>query len=109
MNALFEITPEGPSVSQGIKTKTLDWKVPTGKGAFPESIKLNISVSMGTYSDQQISSFLKISDIVLIVYAVDRPSSLNSVQHYLDLVEESCRKNVTKALVGNKCDLAHKE
>ena len=45
--------------------------------------------------------------VVVIVYAIDMPSSFKSISNYYETVERVCNSNAIKVLVGNKCDLDH--
>ena len=45
--------------------------------------------------------------IVVIVYAIDMPTSFNSLSNYYETVERVCPPGTIKVLVGNKCDLDH--
>lgn len=42
---------------------------------------------------------------VIIVFAVDSPSSFQSIETHLYNIDSYCSKDVIKILVGNKCDL----
>ena len=50
-------------------------------------------------------NFFAGAHLVIIVYAVDSPNSFKSVEAHLNNVENYCKKDVIKIMVGNKCDL----
>ena len=42
---------------------------------------------------------------VIIVYALDSPSSFKSIENHLNNIDNYCKPDVIKILVGNKSDL----
>ena len=45
------------------------------------------------------------SHVVIIVYAINAPSTYKSVSNYIETVENICGANTIKVIVGHKCDL----
>ena len=50
-------------------------------------------------------NFLHGSAAVIIVYAIDLPSTFKSVSNHFETVETVCDPSTIKVFVGNKCDL----
>ena len=50
-------------------------------------------------------NFLHGADAVLIVYAIDMPTTFKSVSNYFESVERTCPASTIKVFVANKCDL----
>ena len=50
-------------------------------------------------------NFLHGAHAVIIVYAIDLPTTFKSVSNWYESVERVCPANTIKVFVGNKCDL----
>ena len=45
------------------------------------------------------------ASVFIIVYAIDEYSTFESVSNYIDKINEKCKSDPIKILVGHKCDL----
>ena len=73
-------------------------------------IKLRIWDTAGLERNHSIaSSFYKKADGIFVVYDVTNKKSFDNVYKWFQDIEEKTSKDVTKFLVGNKCDLVTKK
>ena len=54
---------------------------------------------------QMTRNFYKGSHAVVVIYAINSPSSYKSVSDYLEAADQECGNSTIKVIVGNKCDL----
>ena len=72
----------------------------------PKKIKLDIWDTAGDPGTFQITqNFLHGAHAVIIVYAIDMPSTFKNLSNFYETVERICPANTIKVFVGNKCDL----
>ena len=50
-------------------------------------------------------NFFSGSHLVIVVYSVDSPSSFKSIDNHMHSIDQYCKEDVIKVIVGNKCDL----
>ena len=69
---------------------------------------MDIWDTVGEAAQAQITqNFLHGAHAVIIVYAIDLPSTFKSVSNWYEAIEKSCPPGTIKVIVGNKCDLDH--
>ena len=98
-------TKQVPTV--GVKNQYKIVDVPGGgQNGRPAKIKLDIWDTAGEAAQQAMNkNFLNGSHAIIIVYAIDLPSTFKSVSNYFETVETVCQPSTLKVFVGNKCDL----
>ncbi len=72
----------------------------------PLKIKLDIWDTAGEEAQAMLNqNFFHGAHAIIIVYAIDKPTSFKSVSNYYETVEKICPPQSLKVIVGNKCDL----
>ena len=67
---------------------------------------LNIWDTTGQEAYRAVTKlFVQGAQIVILVYSIDKPNSLESINFWYNSVKEICGDNIVLAIVGNKYDL----
>ena len=104
-NSFISGTAAAPTI--GVKNQYKIVDVPGGgQNGKPAKIKLDIWDTAGEAAQQAITqNFYQGSYAVIVIYAIDMPTTFKSVSNYFEKVDQLCSKGTIKVIAGNKCDL----
>ena len=69
---------------------------------------LNIWDTTGQEAYRSVTKlFIQGAKIVILVYSIEEPDSLENLNFWYDSIKEICGKNIILAIVGNKSDLLY--